>query len=97
MGAVLRQCDLDVEDIYPKSVFDKHLREHSVLGLVEALVSMKIITADSEEAIKMIQMNTKELPEDVSPNQSLYVERVNGVVNDFFKRGYSLHAVLNYT
>lgn len=98
MTAVLRQCDLDIEDVYPKRVFDKHLKEHSVLGLIEALVSMKIITADCEEAIvKMTQMCMEDLPEDLSPNRSLYIERVNGAVNDFFERGYSLYALLKYT
>lgn len=98
MSAVLRQCNLDVEDVYPKRVFDKHLKEYSVFGLIEALVSMKIITADGEEATKMNgQMCMEEMPENLSPNRSLYVERVNGVVTDFFERGYSLNAVLNGT
>lgn len=98
MSAVLRQCNLDVEDVYPKRLFEKHIQEYSVFGLIEALVSMKIITADCEEASKMTgQMCMEELPENLLPNRSLYVERVNGVVNDFFERGYSLDAVLNGT
>lgn len=98
MSAVLRQCNLDIEDVYPKRVFDKHLKEYTVFGLIESLVSMKIITAEVEEAIKMTgQICMEKLPEDLSPNGSLYVERVNGVVDDFFERGYSLNAVLNGT
>lgn len=98
MSAVLRQCNMDIKDVYPKKVFDKQLKEYSVFGLIEALISMKIITADGEEAIKMTgQMCMEEMPENLSPNRSLYVERVNGVVNDFFERGYSLNAVLNGT
>lgn len=99
LGAVIRQCNLDVEEIYPADIFEKHLREYSVLGLIESLISMKIITAVSEEAIEMAEMRY-EIKEKVSSdsqsqNQSVFVERVNGVVNHFFKRGYSLDAVLN--
>lgn len=98
VSAVLRQCNLDIEDVYPKRVFYKHLKDYSVFGLIEALVSMKIITADVDEAMKMTGQICKEkLPEDLSENQSLYIERVNGVVDDFFERGYSLNAVLNDT
>ncbi|XP_045448230.1 uncharacterized protein LOC123656606 [Melitaea cinxia] len=99
LSAVLRQCSLEVSDIYPKEIFQKHLREYSVLGLIETLISMKIITADTDEALKMTKMkyylsepsgysgcNTK--------NQAFYVERINGVVNEFFNRGYSLDALL---
>lgn len=99
LSAVLRQCSLEVRDIYPKEIFQKHLREYSVLGLIETLISMKIITADTDEALKMTKMkyylsepsgfsgcNTK--------NQAFYVERINGVVNEFFNRGYSLDALL---
>ncbi|KAI5644365.1 ecdysteroid kinase domain-containing protein [Phthorimaea operculella] len=97
LGAVLRQCNLEVEEIYPWSVFQKQLRQYSVLGLVEGLVSMKIITATTEDACKMTEMkyHTEDgLSDNVSQNYSLYVERVNGIVNDFFMRGYSLDELL---
>ncbi|KAJ2949129.1 hypothetical protein O0L34_g6070 [Tuta absoluta] len=98
LGAVLRQCNMDVNEIYPWSVFKKQLKQYSVLGLVEALVSMKIITASTEEASKMTEMkyHTEDgLSDNVSQNYSLYVERVNGVVDDFFMRGYSLDDLLD--
>lgn len=98
LTAVLRQCNLDVHEIYPPNIFQKHLEEYSVLGLIEALVSMKIITAQSEEALKMTEMkyehNDEELYGDEKQDRSLFVERVNGVVTDFFERNYSLEAVL---
>ncbi|XP_052741503.1 uncharacterized protein LOC112055160 [Bicyclus anynana] len=56
LSAVLRQCDLNVEDVYPRSIFMKHLKDYSVLGLLEALISMKIITAEAEDALKMKSM-----------------------------------------
>ncbi|XP_075977895.1 uncharacterized protein LOC142977705 [Anticarsia gemmatalis] len=99
LTAVLRQCNLDVNEIYPPSVFQKHLKEYSVLGLIEALVSMMIITAQSEEALKMTEMKyefcDEKLREDEHSDSSLFIDRVNGVVSDFFERGYSLDAILN--
>lgn len=98
LSAVIRQCDLEVDEIYPESVFREHLKVYSVFGLMEALVSMKIITALPEEALKMTEEKYKccehVLCEGDLCDSSLYVERVNGVVNDFFAKGYSLDAVL---
>lgn len=96
LSAVLRQCNLNVEDVYPKRVFLSHLRDYSVLGLIEALISMKIITAETEEALKMTEMryHGEEPCRYETQNQSAYVERVNEVVADFFDRNYSLDAVL---
>ncbi|XP_034832221.2 uncharacterized protein [Maniola hyperantus] len=96
LSAVLKQCNLNVEEIYPRSIFLRHLREYSVLGLIEALISMKIITAETEEALKMTEMkyHAEEPCQYETQNKSLYVERVNGVVADFFKRNYSLDAIL---
>ncbi|CAH0715517.1 unnamed protein product, partial [Brenthis ino] len=98
LSAVLRQCNLDVANIYPRNILEKHLREYSVLGLLEALISMKIITAQSEEALKMTEMKYQKSEDSLqyeTENHLLYVERVNGVVNDFFERGYSLDSLLN--
>lgn len=98
LSAILRQCNLKVEEIYPKSVFEKHLSTYAVYGLVEALISMKIITAAPEEAIKMTELRYLH-PDDLCQyeleNQCLYIERVNGVVDHFFARKYSLSGVLN--
>nr|XP_026499629.1 uncharacterized protein LOC113403336 [Vanessa tameamea] len=97
LSAVLRQCHLDVEDIYPKRILQKHLIEYSVLGLIEALISMKIITAKTEEALKMTELkySSDEPYQCESENQAIYVERINEVVNDYFGRGYSIDALLN--
>ncbi|XP_068633538.1 uncharacterized protein [Battus philenor] len=98
LSAVLRQCDLFAEDIYPRGVFQKHLEDYSVYGLVEALISMKIITAESEEVTKLTEMKYNqpdELCQYELENQSLYTERVNGVVNHFFKKNYALYNVLS--
>ncbi|XP_053609764.1 uncharacterized protein LOC128674844 [Plodia interpunctella] len=98
LAAVLRECYLDVNDVYPEQILKQHLKKYSVLGLIEALISLKIITAVSEEAIEMVKMRY-DIAEEVnydgeSNNESLFVKRVNGVVNDFFRRGYSLDDVL---
>ncbi|CAD0201318.1 unnamed protein product [Chrysodeixis includens] len=99
LSAVLRQCDLDVDEIYPRSIFEKHLKDYSVLGLLEALVSMMIITAPYEEAIKMTEMKyeheDEEIYENGYQNHNEYADRVNGIVNDFFERNYSLDALLS--
>ncbi|XP_021185565.3 uncharacterized protein LOC110372878 [Helicoverpa armigera] len=97
LTAVLRHCNLDVEDVYPWSIFQKHLKEYSVLGLIEALVSMMIITAPYDDALKMTEMkyeqHDEEVCEDECRHSSLFVERVNGIVDDFFERQYSLDAI----
>ena len=99
LTAVLRHCNLDVEEVFPRNIFQKHLNEYSVLGLIEALVSMMIITAPYEDALKMTEMKyehcDEEVHEDESKDNSLFVERVNGIVNDFFARNYSLDAILD--
>ncbi|KAF9421101.1 hypothetical protein HW555_002813 [Spodoptera exigua] len=97
LTAVLRHCNLDVNTVYPRNIFEKQLKEYSVLGLIEALVSMMIITAPYEDALKMTEMkyeHSEEAHEDESRDNLLFVERVNGIVNDFFKRNYSLDAIL---
>ncbi|XP_063825607.1 uncharacterized protein LOC135075178 [Ostrinia nubilalis] len=99
LSAVLRQCDWDINEIYPESIFQQHLKDYSVFGLIEALISMKIITAEIEDAHKMTEVKY-ELTEEGScgselQNSLLYEQRVNGVVNDFFSRNYSLDAVLS--
>ncbi|CAH0398330.1 unnamed protein product [Chilo suppressalis] len=100
LSAILRQFNLEPNDFYPEHVFLQDLKDYSVLGLIEALVSMKIITALPEEAIKMAGLKYGDdysedgtyCNEDQTCNS--YVERVNGVVNDFFNRKYSLDALI---
>lgn len=98
LAAILRQCNLDVNEIYPQSIFQKHLREYTVLGLIEALVSMMIITAENEDAFRMTEMKhedpNKIFCESEKEVRHLFVERVNGIVSDFFEKNYSLDAVL---
>lgn len=96
LSAVLRQCDLEVDKVYPRSIFEKHLKDYSVLGLIEALVSMMIITAPYEEAIKMTEMKYEHEDQEICENgyqiRNEHADRVNGIVNDFFERNYSLNA-----
>ncbi|CAB3261497.1 unnamed protein product [Arctia plantaginis] len=98
LAAVLRQCNLDVNEIYPQSIFQKHLSEYTVLGLIESLVSMMIITAENEEALRMTELKHEDTSEIFCENEKqvrpLFVERVNGIVSDFFEKNYSLHAIL---
>ncbi|XP_039753345.1 uncharacterized protein LOC120628792 [Pararge aegeria] len=96
LTAVLRQCNLNIDDIYPRNIFLRHLRDYSVLGLLEALISLKITTAETEDALKITDMkyHAEEPCQYETQNQSMYVERVNGVVTDFFERNYSLDAIL---
>lgn len=97
LTAVLRECNLNVEEIYPKKIFERQLREYSVLGLVEALISMMIITAPFEDALKMTKIKYQFCNERIRESEGniLFKERVNDVVKDFFSRNYSLEAVLS--
>ncbi|KOB79293.1 putative Juvenile hormone-inducible protein [Operophtera brumata] len=96
LEAVLRECSLKIEDIYPKEIFKSHLQKYSVLGLVEALISMMIITAPSEEALKMTEIKYQFGNEEFCESQCKiwFKTRVNDVVQDFFSRNYSLDTVL---
>lgn len=96
LAAVLRECNLNVDDIYPRHIFKSHLIKYSVFGLVEALISMMIITAPSEEALKMTQINYQFANEGVCEYKckNWFIERVNDLVDDFFSRNYSVDAVL---
>lgn len=97
LSAVFRECNMDPEEIYPKKVFESQLREYSVLGLVEALISMMIITAPFEDALKMTEIKYQFCNEGIRESEGnvLFKKRVNDVVHDFFSRNYSLDAVLS--
>lgn len=99
LAGVLRQCNLKVEEVYPIEIFKQQLKKYSVLGLIEALVSMKIITADSEYATKMTEMKHKNpdhcLYDYDSENQNTFIERVNMIVDSFFHCNYSLTEIMN--
>ncbi|XP_047991818.1 uncharacterized protein LOC125230635 isoform X2 [Leguminivora glycinivorella] len=101
LAGVLRQCNLKVEQVYPENIFRLHLKEYSVLGLIEALVSMQIITADNEDAIKMTEIRYTQpevenagIDEHKFSNQNIFIERVNAIVNSFFQMDYSLTSVI---
>lgn len=96
LAAVLRECYLNVDDIYPRHIFKSHLQKYSVFGLVEALISMMIIIAPSEEALKMTDINNQFANEEFCEyHKNWFGERVNGLVEDFFSRNYSIDAVIN--
>ncbi|XP_045498257.1 uncharacterized protein LOC123696229, partial [Colias croceus] len=97
VAGILRECDIDIEETFPRHILQDHLKEYSVLGLVEALISMKIVTAESEEAQKMLEMKHQapnDLHEYETQNQIMFVERVNGIVKFFFERNFTLDGVL---
>ncbi|XP_038210078.1 uncharacterized protein LOC119830958 [Zerene cesonia] len=97
MAGILRQCDIDIQETFPRHILHDHLKEYSVLGLVEALISMKIVTAESEEAQKMLEMKHQVpngLHEFETQNQIMFVERVNGIVKFFFERNFTLDGVI---
>lgn len=96
LAAVLRECNLNVDFIYPRYIFESHLQEYSVFGLVEALISMMIITAPSEEALEMTEINYQFANEGFHEHRcdNWFKDRVNDVVEDFFSRNYSIDAVL---
>ncbi|CAK1551106.1 unnamed protein product [Leptosia nina] len=94
-AAVLRECYINIDSVYPRQIFVDELRYYSLFGLVEALISMKIITADAVEAQKMTEMKNQLAEVNVDDyeiqHQDVFVERVNGIVNFFFEKNYSLN------
>ncbi|VVC89213.1 unnamed protein product [Leptidea sinapis] len=93
LSASLHECKVNAEEVFPRRIFEEHLKKYSILGLIEALISMKIITAESDEAHKMTEMKHQScngLHQFETQNQSLFVNRVNGIANFYFERNYSI-------
>ncbi|OWR43367.1 ecdysteroid 22-kinase [Danaus plexippus plexippus] len=76
---------LDPAGIYPREDFDNEVEQVLPLGLYQSLCSFMTLFVDKEVAsgIKLLNL------EDITASQkTLYVERINDVVDDFIEKGY---------
>lgn len=84
--SALRSLELDSRDIYPEDEFDRDVKEFLLLGLLIGLFALPVITVDSEDAPSMSGENDFHSFMNIKTN-SIYSERLNGVVNDFVRWG----------
>ncbi|XP_059046542.1 uncharacterized protein LOC131842072 [Achroia grisella] len=89
LSNALRSFNLDPDVIYPKRAFDLELKEHLPYALVTAIYTLPIITVESQDAPTVGFENGVEGFDGFlkAKTGSLYPERMNGVINDFFRWG----------
>ncbi|CAB3244334.1 unnamed protein product [Arctia plantaginis] len=86
LEAAMKRLHLDPEKIYSRAVFDKELKEKLPFGLTISVFALPVVTVSAEHAPKVDA--DMELSAFCAEKASdLYVERLNGVVNDFMKWG----------
>ncbi|XP_077291577.1 uncharacterized protein LOC143914992 [Arctopsyche grandis] len=80
----LTYFDCDVEECYPRAVFENHLKEFLPYGLLMSTISLPIILSNKGTELDVVDMfetddsNAKKLP-----YTELSIERMKGVVDDF--------------
>lgn len=85
----LNLYQLDVSVIYPNEEFVKDLNYYMPLGLLVALVELRVITTTPEDDAILRgsslagNSNTSEVPGE----NNLFIHRVNDVVNEFVSNG----------
>ncbi|XP_059046497.1 uncharacterized protein LOC131842065 [Achroia grisella] len=86
LSSALRYLGLNPDIIYPKRTYEYELKELLPYGLFVAIVGLPIITVELEDAPSMQGEGGFENMTS-SKTGPLYPERMNGVINDFFRWG----------
>ncbi|XP_059046629.1 uncharacterized protein LOC131842126 [Achroia grisella] len=87
LSNALRSLKLNPDAIYPKTAFELELKEMLPYGLVIAINGLPIITVETEDAPTMQGDDNTYEQFGNTKTGSLYPERMNGVINDFFRWG----------
>ncbi|XP_052755703.1 uncharacterized protein LOC113515760 [Galleria mellonella] len=89
LSNALRSLKLNPDVIYPKTTFELELKEYLPYGLVTAIYSLPIITVETENAPVIRDDASIEVYDSFLQTKTgpLYPERMNGVINDFFRWG----------
>ncbi|XP_052755702.1 uncharacterized protein LOC113515772 [Galleria mellonella] len=86
LSNALRSLKLNPDVIYPKTAFELELKEYLPYGLLIAIIGLPIITVDVDNAPSMQGDGGFEVFS-MAKTSSLYPERMNGVINDYFRWG----------
>ncbi|XP_059046529.1 uncharacterized protein LOC131842068 [Achroia grisella] len=86
LNSALRALELNPDVIYPKRAFELDLKEFLPFGLIIAIFSLPIVTVEVEDAPSMQADSSLEKVAKAKTGSS-YPERMNGVINDFFRWG----------
>ncbi|KAL4704216.1 hypothetical protein ACJJTC_011842 [Scirpophaga incertulas] len=79
----LSRLDLEAEQIFPRKDFDRELEQFVVLGLVFAVITLPVVTAEEENVPDLKDYNVESM---IGIKTShLCITRLNEVVEDFIK------------
>ncbi|XP_073955282.1 uncharacterized protein [Choristoneura fumiferana] len=78
----LKDLHVDINDVYPRKVFEHELDEAKHLGIFLGLTMMSLLTVDPENAPKFEDFDSLV----VEPNQHT-IDRLNGIVGDYIRWG----------
>ncbi|CAB3219732.1 unnamed protein product [Arctia plantaginis] len=86
LEAAMKRLHMDPEKIYSRAVFDQEFKEKLPLGLTIAVFALPVVTVSPDKAPKVDEdMELSAFSAETASD--LYVERLNGVVDDFVKWG----------
>ncbi|XP_063834336.1 uncharacterized oxidoreductase dhs-27-like [Ostrinia nubilalis] len=87
LNSTLKDYDIDVNSVYPRDEFEKDVRENLPLGLLIALVELRILTLTPED--EAVMKGNANIPGwDWIPGEvELYKYRVNDVVDESVENG----------
>ncbi|XP_047030979.1 uncharacterized protein LOC124638143 [Helicoverpa zea] len=86
LSASMRRLHLNPHDIFSKEDFDAELKEKLPFGLSVSVFSLPVMTINPEDAPKVDETLSFE-DFGVEKTNDLYIERINGAVDDFVRWG----------
>ncbi|KAJ0174363.1 hypothetical protein K1T71_010509 [Dendrolimus kikuchii] len=85
LGLALNRMKMDVNEVYPRVVYEKELKEMMPCALRYAVVILPMVTVEVENAPQVAGATGGDLFA-VAPNE-LFAQRLNGIVGDFVRWG----------
>ncbi|PZC74088.1 hypothetical protein B5X24_HaOG208339, partial [Helicoverpa armigera] len=86
LSASMRRLHLNPDEIYSKEDFDAEMKEKLPFGLSVAVFGLPMMTINPEDAPK-VDENLSFEDFGVEKTNDLYIERINGAVDDFVRWG----------
>ncbi|XP_063384112.1 uncharacterized protein LOC134670294 [Cydia fagiglandana] len=85
LSEALRRFQIDVETVYPESMYRAQLEEYSMLGLTIAVTVLPLVLVEEEDIPKFD--DDYKMDDIVVQGSKLYKERLNGVINNYVEWG----------
>ncbi|XP_022817346.1 uncharacterized protein LOC111350131 [Spodoptera litura] len=86
LNAAMKRLKLNPDETFSREDFDSELKEKLPYGLLLAIVVLPVLTVETENA-PQVDESLDISKFNVEKTSDLYVERLNGVVNDYVKWG----------